>query len=101
MDRVEKYAESYADGCHPSVRLTAKRSFMVGYDQCVEDMEPDMDEYQKRLSEAYSDMKVKYVAKVEKVLQIEKLLAAVKEGKVLPSEIDTILNGYGYKTVRT
>lgn len=61
--RVYDFAESYADMYTVHVRRVVKKAYLEGYDQCIEDIQEgnlDLDDWQRRLSRSYSDLKVKY-----------------------------------------
>ena len=56
--RLQKFAEDYADNWTGGFRHIAYKAYINGYNQCIEDdIEQDMDEHQKKLSESYSLLK--------------------------------------------
>lgn len=88
MNRVERFARDYAEAAwSPGYLTVAYKSYMSGYSQCVEDeVNVNMDEWQQRLSDDYSDMKVKYHTKCMM------LSALKKEAQALRKEIEELKN---------
>jgi len=74
LTRIEKFAEDYAGatwkkGCFH----VAREGYISGYFQAVEDT-VDLDEWQKLLSDSYSDIKEKYAAMKCEMKELRKRL---------------------------
>lgn len=56
--RLEKFAKDYSDSWYGGYAAIAYKAYIHGYNQCVEDnIEQDMDEWQQKLSNSYSNLK--------------------------------------------
>lgn len=88
LTRLERFAEDYAGAAWKKGQFhVAREAYIAGYDQCMEDdCEVNMDEWQKRISDDYSNLKEKYfnmkVELKETRQQISKILHPSKEERL-------------------
>ena len=84
-DRVKRFARDYSEAAwNQKFSNIAYKSYLVGYDQCIEDT-VDMDEWQKRLSDSYSDLKDKHL---QLKIQYNLLKEEMRKLKLTPVDND-------------
>lgn len=91
VSKIVKLAESYADATHPCNRTISRKAFEDGYIEGLR--EGDLDEFQKRLSSSYSNLKIKHWELKDKFKRLTEILKNLQNGTMNISEItkDTFL----------